>query len=505
VLPPGRTGVPQPGPPDDPYRFVVHTRRVLLATGSFIVTLALLLARWLLPGPVGAADNGDGWRLLCRVGANDLERLAEDWVQMSYPASPPCDSGYRSSQTWLHQAAQWLGHLLGDDAALDLYVLGAMTCVLVALATTLLAFALPLPDTGRVVAAGVLLLLVADSAFFGWFVSVLSEGAVFLGVIVTVAGLLVLQREDRWRFAGAAITGVGAVVAVNAKVQTVVLLAPLALALLLSRKTGRSFLVRWALPTVVLAVVAAATVGMHRSGDPVGREYAQVNAYNSIFSSIVREETADEDLAAFGLPPEWARYVGTNWWMQGEAAYLDPLWPEYKDQVTRRAVATYYVEHPGRTLLILHEGAQDVLTARPDYIGSYPPDSGQPAKAQEFRVPLLSGATRLLAPLGYYALLPLWALIAVAATSSWRRARPVAVATVFALSAAVSQHVVSALGEGIEGVKHGLGALFCTLLAAVLASVCLVVRRNARRSASAGEDPPAPPAAVPTGVSADRS
>jgi hypothetical protein len=459
--------------------------RAFFPAGLFGVSLAVLLLRWLVPGPIGAADNGDGWRLLCPLGASEPERVLEDWVQMTYRPSPVCGSDYVSSQAWFQRAAQWIGHVLGSDDALDLYVLGTLTCVLVAGAVTCLVLGLPLPWRGRAVAAVAVLLVLADSAVFGWFVSVLSEGAAVLGITTAVAGLLLMQRPDRRRFVGAVLAVGGAVIGLNAKVQTLLLLPALVLALLLVRKVGTRVITRWALPLGVLVATLAGTVVVQTSGAAVGGEYQQVNAYHAIFDGIVREDHAEEDLAELGLPASFARYQGTGWWGE-RPAHTDPLWPEYQHLVSRRNVAEYYLQHPLRTVEILNAGARDQLTARPGNLGSFPEGSGEPARAQEFRVPVLSGISGVLAPLGLFALVPLWGLTAAAAVLSWRRARPVAVVTFFVLVGGWGQFAAAALGEGsAEGVKHQVIALFCTFLGVVLGGLGLLARRYATRDEAA--------------------
>lgn len=460
--------------------------------GLFGVSLAVLLLRWLVPQPVGAADNGDGWRLLCPLGASEPDRVLEDWVQMSYAPVPVCGSDYVSSQAWFQRAASGIGRLLGGDAVLDLHVLGVLTCVLVASAVTALVVGLPLSRRGRAIAAALVLLVLADSAVFGWFVSVLSEGAAVLGITAAVAGLLLMQRQDRWRYAGAVIAVAGAVVGANAKVQTLLLVPAFALALLLARRTGTGLVARWALPVGVLVATLAGTVAVQTSGAAVGGEYQQVNAYHAIFDGIVREDHAEEDLAELGLPASFAQYRGMGWWSE-RPAYTDPLWPEYQHLVSRRNVAEYYLTHPVRTLEILDEGAEELLTARPANIGSFPVGSGEAAMAQEFRVPVASGITRLLAPLGLFALVPVWLLTAAAALRTWRRVRPVSVAIVFLLVGSWGQFAAAALGEGrAEGVKHQVIALFCTLLAAALAGTGLLARRF-----PAPEAVPVAPSAAP--------
>src|SRR5262249_44291216 len=102
--------------------------RLRVGVGVFVVCLGLLLLRFLVPRPVGAADNGDGWRLLCKVGANQLGRPTEDYVRFSYGAGPSCNSAYVSTQAWIHRVAHLVGSWIGDGAALNLIIVGVISC-----------------------------------------------------------------------------------------------------------------------------------------------------------------------------------------------------------------------------------------------------------------------------------------------------------------------------------------------------------------------------------------
>src|SRR5207248_5740411 len=104
-------------------------RELRFGSGVFTASLAVLLVRFLVPRPIGMADNGDGWRLLCQLGGRQLNRPSEGWVRFSYGPAPACKSDYISSQSWLDLAANKLGILLGSHAVLNLVVLGVLTCV----------------------------------------------------------------------------------------------------------------------------------------------------------------------------------------------------------------------------------------------------------------------------------------------------------------------------------------------------------------------------------------
>jgi hypothetical protein len=422
------------------------------------------------------ADNGDGWRLLCDLGGRHPELKSEFYVHFSYGPGSACKSDYISSQAWLDWFASKLGKVLGSSAELNLLVLGAITCVLVAAGVAATVLGLELSRRNRVIAAVLLLLVMADSAFFGYFASVLSEGAGFLGMLLTAGGLLLMHRTGAWRYWGAALTVVGALIGINAKSQTLLLIPLFVLALALVRPAGARGRARWLVPLGVLVVVGAGTAVVQSHGDPANAEYREANMFHVVFDSIVdgRHDT-DADLAALGLPPSAKKFIGKGWW---EASpWRDADYNTYRDKISRRNVVAYYASHPARTLQILQQGAVDTLTARPARLGSFAESEGLEPMAKEYRVPVFSGLTALVAPLGLFVLVPFWLLIGWAGVRAFRRrAREYGIVVFFLLLFAVGQFGLSALGEGVEGVKHQLLTLFPTVLAAVFAALSLFPR-----------------------------
>ncbi|WP_394360353.1 hypothetical protein [Amycolatopsis sp. SB7-3] len=452
----------------------------LFGVGVFAAALTVLLARFLVPRPVGMADNGDGFRVLCGAGI-PWKGKPEGFVHLAYtvPAGE-CDATYLLTQSWFARIARSIGGVLGLESTLSLVVLGVLTSVLAAAAVALIVVGLPYSRRVRGFAAVGLLLVVADSAFFGYFASVLGEGAAFLGLLLAVGGLLVSARPDWWRYAGLAVLLFGGVIAVNAKVQTLMILPLLALAALLVRPAGVRGLKRWLPVVFVIGALAGGTAYAQQTVEPAklpdgslaarpGDDSREINMFNTIFLTIVdgRHDT-EADLAALGLPASFGQYAGNGWW-HPKPATLDPEYPKYREQISRRNVVEYFATHPFRTVEILDRAAGDLLTARPPYLGSFDQSAGFAPESQEYRVPIVSTATKLLAPLGFFALLPIWALIA------WRgwKTRRTAVGVVlgFLLAVAAGQFVLAALGDGLENVKHQVIALYCTLLGVVLAVV----------------------------------
>jgi hypothetical protein len=338
---------------------------------------------------------------------------------------------------------------------------------------------LPGGRRGKLIVAAGLLLVVGDSAFFGYFAAVLGEGAAFLGLLLVAGGLLLTAREGRWSYVGMAVTFVGGVLAVNAKVQTLAILPILALAVLLVRPGTLRGARRWASAALVVGALGAVTLYAQQSVEPAvapdgtlaarpGDDSREINVFNSIFLNIVdgRHDT-QADLADLGLPPSFAQYAGNGWW-HPHPATMDPLYSQYRDRMSRRNVVTYFATHPGRTLEVLDRAATDQLTARPGYLGSFDQDAGFPPHAQEYRVPVVSWLTGLIAPLGLFALTPIWLFVLVRA---WlQRRSPVGVVLAFLLAVSLTQFGTAALGDGIEGVKHQSVALFTLLVALALCS-----------------------------------
>ncbi len=452
----------------------------LFGLSVFAAALTVLLVRFLVPRPVAMSDNGDGFRVLCGAGIT-WKGKPEGFARLVYggPAGE-CDATYLLTQSWFARIARSIGGLLGLESTLSLVVLGVLMSVLAAAAVALIVVGLPYSRRVRGFAAVGLLLVVADSAFFGYFASVLGEGAAFLGLLLAVGGLLVAARPGWWRYAGLAVLLFGGLIAVNAKVQTLMILPLLALAVALVRPVGVRGLKRWLPVVFVIGALAGGTAYAQQTVEPAklpdgslaarpGDDSREINMFNTIFLTIVdgRHDTG-ADLAALGLPASFGQYAGNGWW-HPRPATLDPEYPKYREQISRRNVVEYFATHPLRTIGILDRAAGDLLTARPPYLGSFDQSAGFAPEAQEYRVPIASTVTKLLAPLGFFALLPIWSLIA---WRGWKTRRgAVGVALGFLLAVAAGQFALAALGDGLENVKHQVIALYCTLLGVVLALV----------------------------------
>ena len=373
------------------------------------------------------------------------------------------------TQSWLADLAVRIGRLLGLPGTLSLVILGLLSSIIAAAAITAIVLGRRHPRRTRLFVAAGLLLVVADSAFFGYFAAILGEGAAFLGLLLAAGGLLLTAREGRWSHAGVAVTFVGGVLAVNAKVQTLIILPILALGDPAGpagvRCAGPK---RWASAVLVIGAIGAVTLYAQQSVEPArapdgtytefpGDDSREINGFNSIFLNIVdgRHDTR-ADLAELGLPPSFAQYAGNGWW-HPHPATMDPLYAQYRDKVSRLNVLTYFATHPGRTLEVLDRAATDQLTARPDYLGSFDQSRGFPAAR-----PGVPGAGGVVAdrPDRPARAVRARADLAVRAGQGLVAATDRAGGRVGVPARRLGDAVgISALGDGIEGIKHQSVAL----------------------------------------------
>ncbi len=449
-----------------------------LGLGVFGASLTLLLIRFLVPRPVSLSDNGDGLRVLCAVGIT-WKSKSEPFMRLSWDVAPDgCRSTYAMTQNWFARLASALGHAIGLETTLSIVVLGIIGCVVAAAAVALLVLGLPYGRGVRLLVGAGVLLVVADSAFFGYFSSLFGEGPAFLGLVLIAGGLLLTARPGRWSYAGIAVTFVGGLLAINAKGQMLTVLPLLAVAVLLIRTGGHRGRKRWIPSTALVLALGLSTVLVWQTVDPAmndsgvesrvpGAQFEETNVANAVFLIIVDgKHDSIADLDALGLPRSFAKYAGQNWWVE-HPVREDPLFLEVHSQFNRANLLNYYLHHRGRAMEVLQQAAQDQLTARPEYLASFDASAGFAPREQEYRVPVVSWLTGLIAPLGLFALIPLW--LVLLARIWWQRRTPLGVVLGFLLAVSTSQYLTAALGDGIEGIKHQVVALFALLIALVLA------------------------------------
>jgi hypothetical protein len=478
-------GQPTPGRPRPAVRWL----------SIFGASFGLLLIRFLVPVPVGQADNRDGPRLMCGRGLHLAPVVPHGdprffrFAYFAYAPSPSCNKlpTYPSSELVPLELARMATPVLRLPGTLNLIALGLLMCLLTAIGIASLATGLGLPLRAQLLVAAAVWLIMADAAFFDVDAAPFSEPAALVGLLLVAAGVVYLGRGWRETVLGLALAGPGGGLAILSKEQYLILAAPICLALVLaSAGRGRGF-ARFRTRQVAAALSVGAILALMTGGyvmwDQTSSYAARlhhVQAVDMIFDDIVTGPgNARTDLRAFGLPASWSRYAGDYYW-DTVSVRNSPLYPRYEGKLTDGNIAHFLLTHPAVIVSIGQQAAVFALQFRVTSLGDYPPSAGHPPGATESRVTVVTWLMRRLpSGLGLLWYLPLWAamtVLAVAALARNRRPwhRDAAAAVLCMTGCAAAAFIPPAFFAGISTTRHMVGMNLATALAFV-ASVALAV------------------------------
>jgi hypothetical protein len=476
--------------------------------------MVLFLLRFLVPSPVGMADDGDGPRLMCGLGVAPVTGGNERYDGFAYfryalsPATCAHASVYASSEHLLLVAARWLTPVLGLSGTVNLIALGVLTCALASVGIASLACGLAPAIRSRLVVAAALWLIMADAVWFDTYASPYSEGATLTGLLLVTAGLVYLGRGRLASVAGLVLAGTGGYLVVLSKEEYVGLVLPVGAGLLLATlaRDGRRGLRRLLSPRMaaaglatVLLMVGAVAYAHQDAASPYTKQLHQEQVVDVIFSDIVPRgitvQHAQASLRALGLPASWQKYAGHNFWSK-PSVYNNPLYSQYANRLTDTNLARYLLTHPLKTLEIAQTSAVDAMDLRVTYLGSYAPSARLAPGILEDRVGIVSSLVGVIpTQLGLFWLIPLWAVMLALSVVTLRRPRAAswhhdaAVATIGLAGCAMTAFVPAAFFDGVETTRHMLGMSMATALAFAVCATLLasLLRRGLRQEGPRGQ------------------
>jgi hypothetical protein len=501
---------PPPGSPDAPATRQTPAPFALAAPARprpaarwlsiFGASLVLLIVRFLVPVPVGQADNRDGPRLMCGRGLHLAPIVPHGdprffrFAYFAYAPGPSCARlpTYPSSEIVPLEVARLLTPLLRLPGTLNLIALGLLMCLLTAVGIASLATGLRLPFWAQLLVAAAVWLIMADAAFFDVDASPFSEPAALVGLLLVAAGLLYLGRGWRETVLGLSLAGPGGFLAILSKEQYLILAAPICLALVLaSAGRGRGlarFRTRQVAAAFSVAAILALLTGAYMMWDetsPYAARLHHVQAVDMIFDDIVTPHgNARADLRALGLPASWARYAGDYYW-DTVSVRDSPLYARYEDKLTDGNITHFLLTHPGSIVSIGQQAAVFALQFRVTTLGDYPPSAGHHPGATESRVTVLTWLVRRIpSGLGLLWLLPLWGVMTAVAIVAIRRGRAVpwrrdgAVLVLCMIGCAVVAFIPPAYFAGISTTRHMVGMNLATALAFVVSAALVASIRQ---------------------------
>ena len=461
----------------------------------FGASLGLLLIRFLVPTPVGQADNRDGPRLMCGLGLGPVTGHHPRFFRFAYfeyVTRQRCAGRvpYPSSELVPLEIGRLLTPVLGLSGDLNLIAVGVLWCALASVAIASLAVGLRIRLWAQLLVAAACWLIIADAAFFDVFAGPFSEPAALVGLLLVAAGLVYLGRGWRLTVFGLILAGSGGFLAILSKEQYLVLALPICVTLVLAgadRGPGRGlrrFRSQQATAAVVVAAALALMAGAYALWDytsSYGQRLHHIQAVDMLFTDIVTTRaSAPAQLRALGLPVSWARYAGHYYW-DTTSVRQSPLYSRYTGKLTDGNITHYLLTHPGSILRVGQSAAIAAQQFRITSLGDYPASAGHRKGAYESRVVVATWLMHQLPPgLGLWWLVPLWLVMAAVGVVAlrWGRARAWhrdgAVVVLCMIGCALVAFIPPAYYAGISTTRHMVGMNLATSLAFVVAAVLAV-------------------------------
>jgi hypothetical protein len=463
----------------------------------FGVSLGLFLVRFLVPAPVGQADNQDGPRMMC--GALNLTPAvphgAPRFFRFAYfqyvPAANHCGrSVYLTSELVPLELSRLLTPVFGLSGTLNLVALGVLMCVIASVAIASLATGLRVRLWAQLLVAAALWLIVADAAFFDLFASPFSEPAALVGLLLVAAGLVHLGRDRRASARGLALAGTGGFLAVLSKEEYLFLAVPICLTLVLaSANSGggrgwrrfRTPQASAAIAVAALMLFSAAVYQVSNTYSSYGKRTQPMQVVDTIFQHIVSrtDRSKGADLRSLGLPANWSSYAGSYYWSR-HSVRKNPLYRRYEPTLTDGHMALYFLTHPSQIISVGQQAARQGLRVRVTTLGDYPPSAGRRPGTLDTRVIVFSWLAQRLPPsLGLLWLVLLClAMPAVALVALRRRRMPwhrdAAVVVLCMSGCAVVAFIPPAYFDGISTARH-MAVMNLALALAFAMSIALAV------------------------------
>lgn len=354
-----------------------------------LVTLAgcgLILYLLFLQPFVGVADNGDFKRMMNTIGLNYYD-AAESYADRFFSFSHSRFSYdklfqgfYPSSQILLVLMPRLISGVF-HGSYFDIRLLGAVYGLLLLTATWLIVKLGTQSSriTGWLLGAGMLFVFY-DIGYLAYFNSLFGEPVSMVSLLLTFALGLRLAGQEKPTRKGLTLFFIAVLFLICSKIQN----APVGLVFALIflrlaalpgtgnfRRLARRFAVAVALVSVMLYMAAP-------------KDLKHINLYQTVFFGILNNSPdVRGDLRDLGLPEHLEVLAGTNYF-QGDTAIKqdDPsLTGDFYERVSHKDVLFFYMKHPARLIDNMKYAAQNSMSIRPYYLGSYEKGEGKPAGA----------------------------------------------------------------------------------------------------------------------------
>ncbi|TNJ63476.1 hypothetical protein FE784_25185 [Paenibacillus hemerocallicola] len=377
---------------------------------------------------VGIADNGDFLRIMASSGLDYLDpnlsyedKYFGNFIR-EFKLTSLGIGGYASTQVPLVIIATWLNKLAHSREVFDMRFMAVVYgLLLLAAFWAATRYHRTLPLASRIALGLLLVFVFADVGYIGYFNSLFGEPVSLVFLLLTVALALAAATRDRPSRKLLIAFFICAIFLTGSKVQNApvgILIALLGLRFL--RLRGDS---AWRRTVIGFsAFLALGSLAMYLFAP---KQLKEINMYQTVFYGVVKDSpTPEEDLEELGVSKELAVLAGTNFFTPDTPIpQRDPrMYDLFYDHMSHGKIALFYLKHPGRFFGKLEIAAENGMTIRPYYLGTYEKSEGMPRGAVSNKFGLWSEWKRTLLPNTLWFLLPFSLLYYFVLWMEWRNA-----------------------------------------------------------------------------------
>jgi len=364
-------------------------KKLMRSEIALVAAAVIILTSILMLQPViGVADNGDFNRIMTAGGIEyGPDETHQDkyfgYFHQTYSYYAMAWGGYVSSQIPFAVLAGLVGRLMNGDF-FDIRVLGFLNSVMY-LAALYVWMRYNKSGSqlrnGLAVAAGAFVFL--DIGYIAYFNSFFGEAVTLIFMLLAFGFALAVAGTERPSIRMLLLFYIASFLLTCTKLQN----APIGIVLIglglcfwrLSKERA------WRRTILIGSASLLAAAAIMYVAAP--KELKHINLYQTIFYGILKDSPDTEKaLRQLGLPEELKVLAGTNYF-QGDTAIKqdDPLLYEHVyNRLGHTDVLLYYMKNPLRFVQKLERGAENGMTIRPYYLGSYDQSAGKPYGAVAF-------------------------------------------------------------------------------------------------------------------------
>ncbi|MDR0270573.1 hypothetical protein [Paenibacillus sp.] len=333
---------------------------------------------------IGVADNGDFLRVMGTAGLNygvPTDSYSDrffGYAHQYFAYDRFFQLQYISTQIIVVAVARLIGYII-HPSSFDIRVLGAIYSLLL-LATT---YVIVRHNKYKSILVGAvlaicLLFMFYDVGYIAYFNSLYGEPVALVFMLLSTGfGLCLLNQKNPskqvlWLYFISVLFLTGSKIQ-NAPVGILFALVGLRFMTLRNNLSWRRLTIGLSASICIISVV------MYIAAP---KELKNINIYQTVFYGVLNDSPdVKGDLKELGLPEHLSVLAGTNYFQTNTAIKQDApeMKPDFYDRVSHKNILLFYFKHPTRLIDKMEFAANNSMSVRPYYLGSYVKQENMPS------------------------------------------------------------------------------------------------------------------------------